>query len=101
VILWEKKLPFIAPQEQLPYPTMDNGKTALRFIRNLLTVFMLFRRTKLLVNFRLGLTSSTTLDELKKTYRRLIMQHHPDKGGDAEFAKKIIAAYTVCLQRFQ
>ena len=27
-------------------------------------------------------TECKTLDELKKEYRRLAMQHHPDVGGD-------------------
>ncbi len=30
---------------------------------------------------------------LKTQYRRLMMQHHPDKGGDLEVAKKLSAAY--------
>ena len=31
----------------------------------------------------------TTLDELKKRYRKLAMQHHPDMGGDLETMKEI------------
>lgn len=31
--------------------------------------------------------------ELKKIYRKLVMQHHPDHGGDEEEFKKIDAAY--------
>ena len=34
-----------------------------------------------------------TLDELKKEYRRLAMQNHPDRGGDAETMKAINAEY--------
>lgn len=30
----------------------------------------------------------TTLDELKKQYRRLAMIHHPDVGGDVETMQK-------------
>lgn len=35
----------------------------------------------------------TTLDELKKEYRRLAMLHHPDRGGDLETMKAINAEY--------
>jgi curved DNA-binding protein CbpA len=34
-----------------------------------------------------------TLDELKATYRRLVMQHHPDRGGDTETMKAINAEH--------
>jgi len=34
-----------------------------------------------------------TLDELKKVYRRLAMQHHPDRGGDVETMQRINAEY--------
>lgn len=34
-----------------------------------------------------------TLDELKKEYRRLAMQHHPDVGGDLETMKAINNEY--------
>jgi len=35
----------------------------------------------------------TTLDELKKEYRRLCMLHHPDIGGDLETMKVINAEH--------
>ena len=35
----------------------------------------------------------TTLDELKKAYRAAAMQHHPDRGGDAEEMKRINSEY--------
>ena len=34
-------------------------------------------------------TNIHTLDELKKAYRRLAMQHHPDQGGDLETMKQV------------
>lgn len=41
----------------------------------------------------LNVSRTATQDEIKKAYRRLAMQHHPDKGGDAEEFKKINEAY--------
>ena len=34
-------------------------------------------------------------DELKKTYRRLALKHHPDRGGNEEQFKQINEAYEV------
>jgi DnaJ family protein A protein 2 len=41
----------------------------------------------------LELTETCTKDEIKKSYRRLAMLHHPDKGGNEEKFKKISSAY--------
>jgi len=41
----------------------------------------------------LGVGFNATAAEIKVAFRNLMMIHHPDKGGDAEKAKKIIAAY--------
>lgn len=49
----------------------------------------------------LGLTKMPNIDELKNVYRKLVMQHHPDKGGDPIFCKKIIAAYTILEMQLQ
>lgn len=35
----------------------------------------------------------STLEELKKEYRRLVMLHHPDKGGDTETMKSVNAEH--------
>lgn len=43
----------------------------------------------------LGLDSMPDMTLLKNTYRRLVMENHPDRGGDPILCKKIIAAYTV------
>ncbi|MDO8554385.1 MAG: molecular chaperone DnaJ [Candidatus Micrarchaeota archaeon] len=41
----------------------------------------------------LGVTKTSTPDEIKKAYRKLAMEHHPDKGGNAEKFKEISEAY--------
>lgn len=43
----------------------------------------------------LGIQPDASEAEVKKAYRRLAMQHHPDKGGDSEQFKKIQGAYDV------
>ncbi len=44
----------------------------------------------------LGVSKSATADELKRAYRKLAMQHHPDKhGGDDSQFKEIAEAYEV------
>lgn len=34
-------------------------------------------------------------DEIKKAYKKLVLKHHPDKGGDVEHFKEITRAYEV------
>lgn len=41
----------------------------------------------------LGVSKTATADEIKRAYRRLASQHHPDKGGDTEKFQQIEAAY--------
>ncbi len=41
----------------------------------------------------LGVNKSATPDEIKKAYRRLASQHHPDKGGDTAKFQEIQTAY--------
>lgn len=41
----------------------------------------------------LGVNKTSTSDEIKKAYRNLSKQHHPDVGGDEEKFKKIANAY--------
>jgi molecular chaperone DnaJ len=43
----------------------------------------------------LGVSKDAGPDEIKKAYRKLAREHHPDKGGDAEKFKKVQEAYEV------
>lgn len=41
----------------------------------------------------LGVPRTASQDEIKRAYRKLAMQHHPDKGGNEETFKQINEAY--------
>lgn len=41
----------------------------------------------------LNVDQSINFDGVKLAYKRMMAQHHPDKGGDAEFASKINKAF--------
>ena len=41
----------------------------------------------------LGLRKGATPEEIKKAYKRLAREHHPDKGGDSNEFIKISGAY--------
>ena len=43
----------------------------------------------------LGIKRSATVKEIKKAYRMKSLEHHPDKGGDAETFAEIARAYEV------
>lgn len=44
----------------------------------------------------LGLDKKTaTEDDIKKSYKKLALKYHPDRGGDAEMFKKVSEAYAV------
>jgi DnaJ-class molecular chaperone len=43
----------------------------------------------------LGVAKTSTPDEIKKSYRKLASQHHPDKGGDTATFQKIEEAYRI------
>lgn len=43
----------------------------------------------------LGLTEKVSWTDVKKAYRKLAMQHHPDKGGDVATFRKVQGAYEV------
>lgn len=43
----------------------------------------------------LGVNENAKKDDIKKSYRKLAKEHHPDKGGDENLFKKISEAYDV------
>ena len=43
----------------------------------------------------LHVDKNATSEEIKKSYRKLAMKNHPDKGGDPELFQKITEAYEV------
>jgi DnaJ-class molecular chaperone len=43
----------------------------------------------------LGVSKTANPDEIKKAYRKLASQHHPDKGGNKEKFQEIQSAYSV------
>ncbi len=47
----------------------------------------------------LKLSSDTTWNEVVKQFRKLAMEHHPDKGGSTKTMQKIIAAYTIIKEK--
>ena len=44
---------------------------------------------------RLGVQRNAGVDDIKKAYRNLAREHHPDKGGDPEKFKEIQEAHEI------
>ena len=38
----------------------------------------------------LGVSNNASLDEIRKSYKRLALKHHPDKGGNAEMVCPVV-----------
>lgn len=45
----------------------------------------------------LGVAKNATPDEIKKAYRKLASQHHPDKGGDTSKFQQVQEAYEILI----
>ena len=43
----------------------------------------------------------TTLKELRKEYRRLVVKHHPDNGGSEDMIKEINSEYDILFKRMK
>ena len=46
-------------------------------------------------------TNCHTIEELKKEYRRLALENHPDRGGDEEIMKIINREYEIMAKRLE
>ncbi|HYT35123.1 MAG TPA: J domain-containing protein [Ktedonobacteraceae bacterium] len=46
----------------------------------------------------LGLPPNATPQQIKRRYRTLAKRHHPDRGGDQQQMKRIIAAYEYLMR---
>jgi hypothetical protein len=49
----------------------------------------------------LGVKPGVTPAELKAAYRRRVLEHHPDQGGNAEALRRVLAAYDEALRRLR
>jgi DnaJ-domain-containing protein 1 len=46
----------------------------------------------------LGLPSHATRQQIKRRYRDLAKKHHPDRGGNQQEMRRIIAAYELLMK---
>ena len=47
----------------------------------------------------LGINKDATEEMIKSAMRKLVVIHHPDKGGDKDKFNKIMAAYTILVSK--
>ena len=50
--------------------------------------------------FTFRTTATITIDEIKRQYRRLAMEHHPDRGGDLRAMQEINAEFDRLRKRY-
>jgi hypothetical protein len=48
-----------------------------------------------------GFSKLPSISELKRKYKQLLLQNHPDQGGDHDVTLKIIEAYTNVKERLR
>lgn len=46
----------------------------------------------------LGLPDLSSLHDIRRAYRKLALQHHPDRGGDTEKMQEINAVYAFLMK---
>jgi DnaJ domain len=49
----------------------------------------------------LGIEKGMMLQDIKKLFRKMSMQHHPDRGGDEQLYKRIVAAWSYIQSVFK
>lgn len=47
----------------------------------------------------LGVDQKATFDEIKKSFRKLALKHHPDRGGDVKKFQELQTAYEVLTDK--
>ena len=52
------------------------------------------------INWQIWFGACTTTDELKRTYKQLARQHHPDLGGDLRTMQDVNAAFDAACREF-
>jgi hypothetical protein len=49
----------------------------------------------------LGISANATEEELKTAYRKKALETHPDRGGDAQAFRRVVAAYAEARRRLR
>jgi DnaJ domain len=64
----------------------------------------IFLKSKATLNMAyhiLGIGGGMMLQDIKKHFRQLSMKHHPDRGGDEQVYKRIVAAWSYIQSMFK
>ena len=49
----------------------------------------------------LGVSTTVTKEELRTAYRKKALETHPDRGGDAQAFRRVVAAYAEARRRLE